>query len=493
VATVDKDFVVKQGLSIALDKSINFSNTIVSTTADTWIAENSNFGNTTINSVAYGNSLWIVGADGGQLRTSTDGITWTTQTSNFGTSAINSIAYGNNLWIAVGDGGQLRTSTDGTTWTTQTSNFGTTIINSIAYGNSLWIAGGATGQLRTSTDGITWTTQTSNFGNTFIWSVAYGNSLWIAGADAGQLRTSTDGITWTTQTSNFGTTVIRSVAYGNDLWIAGGVTGQIRRSLVGTKTYNSYINSSDTLSDRDFPLPANTPIRIDNLVSEKSFSTLENKILDGTTNTITNVSLTTGITGTLAATNGGTGITSLGTGIATFLGTPSSSNLRSAITDETGSGSLVFGTSPTIDTPTLTLSSTSSTTSGRISFDSTNDKIIVGDGSAAVEFAPSTILTSSQSTTTYTLVLSDKDKMVELSNAAAITLYVPTNSLVAFPVGSQINILQTGVGQVTVAASSPGTTTINGTPTLSLRAQWSAATLIKRSTDSWVLIGDLST
>ena len=59
-------------------------------------------------------------------------------------------------------------------------------------------------------------------------------------------------------------------------------------------------------------------------------------------------------TGTLAVANGGTGITSFGTGVATWLGTPSSANLASAVTDETGSGSLVFGTSPTLSNPTVT-------------------------------------------------------------------------------------------------------------------------------------------
>lgn len=76
-----------------------------------------------------------------------------------------------------------------------------------------------------------------------------------------------------------------------------------------------------------------------------------------TSATLTNATglpLTTGVTGTLPVANGGTGITSLGTGIATWLGTPSSANLISAITDETGSGSLVFGTSPTITNPTVT-------------------------------------------------------------------------------------------------------------------------------------------
>ena len=53
-----------------------------------------------------------------------------------------------------------------------------------------------------------------------------------------------------------------------------------------------------------------------------------------------------------------TGVSGLGTGVATFLATPSSANLATAITDETGSGALVFGTSPTIASPTFTSQST---------------------------------------------------------------------------------------------------------------------------------------
>lgn len=55
----------------------------------------------------------------------------------------------------------------------------------------------------------------------------------------------------------------------------------------------------------------------------------------------------------LKVAKGGTGISSFGTGVATFLGTPSSANLRSALTDETGTGSAVFATSPTLVTPLL--------------------------------------------------------------------------------------------------------------------------------------------
>ena len=63
--------------------------------------------------------------------------------------------------------------------------------------------------------------------------------------------------------------------------------------------------------------------------------------------------LVTEVTGTLPVANGGTGITSFGAGIATWLGTPSSANLASAVTDETGTGALVFANTPTLVTPIL--------------------------------------------------------------------------------------------------------------------------------------------
>jgi hypothetical protein len=189
----------------------------------------------------------------------------------------------------------------------------------------------------------------------------------------------------------------------------------------------------------------------------------------------------------------------LGTGVQTFLSTPSSANLAAALTDETGTGANVFATTPTISTPLLTLSTTSSTTEGRIAWDSTNDKILVGgtlNGTAqAIEFASSTLTISTPTFTTnaYTVVLTDKDKWLELSNGAtAGTLNIPTDASVAFPIGTQINIIQTNTGQITIAAVTPGTTTVNGTPGLKLREQWSSATIIKRAANSWVAVGDLS-
>jgi hypothetical protein len=89
----------------------------------------------------------------------------------------------------------------------------------------------------------------------------------------------------------------------------------------------------------------------------------------------------------------------------------------------------------------------------------------------------------------YALVLSDKDKLVEMNSSSANTLTVPLNSSQAFPIGSQINILQAGSGQTTVEATSG--VTVNATPGLKLRTQWSSATLIKRAENVWVLVGDL--
>ncbi len=97
---------------------------------------------------------------------------------------------------------------------------------------------------------------------------------------------------------------------------------------------------------------------------------------------------------------------------------------------------------------------------------------------------------NAQTGTTYTLVIGDDGKIITLSNASAITLTVPTNASVAFPIGTRIDLIQKGAGQVTVAAA--GGVTINATPGLKARAQYSAATLIKEATNTWYLVGDLS-
>jgi hypothetical protein len=104
---------------------------------------------------------------------------------------------------------------------------------------------------------------------------------------------------------------------------------------------------------------------------------------------------------------------------------------------------------------------------------------------------------NAQTGTTYTFVLADADnKLVTASNAAAIAVSIPTNATTAFPIGTQLNIIQIGAGQVTVSAATPGTTTVVSTGATSAspkcRAQYSAMTLIKRDTDSWYAVGDIA-
>jgi hypothetical protein len=100
------------------------------------------------------------------------------------------------------------------------------------------------------------------------------------------------------------------------------------------------------------------------------------------------------------------------------------------------------------------------------------------------------LVTANAQTASYTLVLADAGKMVEVSNASANNLTVPPNSSVAFPIGTVIDVLQTGAGQTTIVAGSG--VTIDKAIGLKLRAQWSAASLVKRGTNTWVAIGDLS-
>jgi hypothetical protein len=114
------------------------------------------------------------------------------------------------------------------------------------------------------------------------------------------------------------------------------------------------------------------------------------------------------------------------------------------------------------------------------------------DGTQTKEGVPSRT-TISQKTDSYTLSsLTERDTLIEMGKSTAQTLTIPTDATLNFPVGTSIDILQTGAGQVTIAAATPATTTVNGTPGLKLRTQWSSATLLKRAANTWVVMGDLS-
>lgn len=106
-------------------------------------------------------------------------------------------------------------------------------------------------------------------------------------------------------------------------------------------------------------------------------------------------------------------------------------------------------------------------------------------------YLPVTQPHNTQTGTTYTLVLSDANKMVTLDNAGAITLTVPPNASVAFPVGTQIDLAQLGAGAVTVAQGSGVTVNKHADDTLVFDGQYAVATLVKYATDTWLLFGKL--
>jgi hypothetical protein len=103
---------------------------------------------------------------------------------------------------------------------------------------------------------------------------------------------------------------------------------------------------------------------------------------------------------------------------------------------------------------------------------------------------------TADSGSSYTAVLTDNGKVVTMDNGSGNTFRIPTNASVAFPIGTQINVLSIGAGQTTINAVTSGTTTIQSTGATAaapkLRVRYSAATCVKAGTDLWYVFGDIA-
>lgn len=169
-----------------------------------------------------------------------------------------------------------------------------------------------------------------------------------------------------------------------------------------------------------------------------------------------------------------------------------------------------------------TNSTTIEGTSALVFDDTTNDSFIVGDANttATIGLNNTTVLTDNglgtrtlsnitdldtttedtinqftvetDSTTAWTLALADNYNYMRASNASAITITVPPNSSVAFPIGSTILIEQTGAGAVTITNGS-GVTLNAANSNLSTSAQYEVLQLVKVATDVWTVIGGTAT
>ena len=168
--------------------------------------------------------------------------------------------------------------------------------------------------------------------------------------------------------------------------------------------------------------------------------------------------------------------------------------------------------------------------SGEIGFETNTGKFKIGNGSSvwsALDYfldssdlsgyltassASTTYLTQASASTTYltattpqvvlsaitsnyTLALSDSNGFIPLNSSAAFIITVPADNNVNFPVGTRIDMVQLGAGQVTVGGQINGgqQSLVRSTPGAKFRAQYSGATLVKISTNLWSLVGDLAT
>ena len=149
-----------------------------------------------------------------------------------------------------------------------------------------------------------------------------------------------------------------------------------------------------------------------------------------------------------------------------------------------GSGNISVAPASGIDATAISTGSVSNTEFGYL--DGVTSSI-----QTQLDSKTSKLITTNRQTASYTLVLGDADKLVEMNVASANNLTVPPNSSVAFSTGTQILLAQYGAGQTTVVAGSGVTIRSNGAK-LKLNAQYSGATLIKIDTNEWYLFGDIT-
>jgi len=154
-------------------------------------------------------------------------------------------------------------------------------------------------------------------------------------------------------------------AFINNLAINGGslVTSALTANLFNTNATTLNIGGAATVLNignasgqvnftGDVNVATGKSYEINN-VSVLNATTLGSSIVTSSLTAVGTISTGTWNATTIAVNRGGTGITSFGTGVAIWLETPSSANLAAAITDETGSGALVFSNSPSLTTPNI--------------------------------------------------------------------------------------------------------------------------------------------
>jgi hypothetical protein len=227
-------------------------------------------------------------------------------------------------------------------------------------------------------------------------------------------------------------------------------------NLLTTKTYK--IAGTDVLTATQVlgkSVPSGT------IVGTDDSQTLTNKTIDGASNTITNIAISTAVSG-------------LGSNVATFLATPSSANLISAVTDETGTGALVFGTSPTLTTPVIS----SITNTGTLTLPTTTGTLALTSDITVTESSTNTLSNKTLTAPKFAdlgfiadangneLIILDTvaSAVNEVTLANAATLGTPTLTASGTDTDISLDLVPKGTG--TIKAGGVDVVTTTGTQTL---------------------------
>ncbi|MDQ1353181.1 MAG: hypothetical protein QG657_3487 [Acidobacteriota bacterium] len=189
-----------------------------------------------LNSVAYGNNMFVAVGHCGRIIISPDGITWTKRTPNPATTQnFQCVAHGDTLFVVVGDNGMIYTSPNGTIWTARDSGVSTRL-NGVCYSEALglWVIVGYEGVILTSEDGINWTDRSLS-APYYLFQVVYGDydGLFVATSKNGAVFISENGISWNKRNPGVTSEHLYGITYGHAMYMAVGNFGAVISSLDG--------------------------------------------------------------------------------------------------------------------------------------------------------------------------------------------------------------------------------------------------------------------